>query len=424
MSFDELTTANCLVPGHNPPCDLDAHGGGPTPPVPCCEDPEFSASNPIICRTDDERCAEAAFAQANPLLCPNSARLILKPSVLIRDPLQQVTYKAVLLNKGKEVALTNVHFSTLNGAVASIGGLSGNLTTVAAGTTQVMAQWAGLSAFGTVQVLATGGCATHKTNFVILIDNSKSMSGAFSAMYATKLHYAKAIAIALIESIDLTKDRAAIYSFNTGASLDQGLSQTEATLTTAISSISPTEGVTNLKAALDAAALYLDGQNGSGETPVIVLISDGENKVGGNPLASAAGFQSSGVILAVGVRAYGANFTLLDKIATGGFFANAYETDEGDVIDWLVGMKGYLCSGQCDVLPDNEAIPVNYCVPYAQLNYTGFVNWDVEEGVVDLCGSGGKPLFDFLPGHGLYVDLAGSSPTWKGHLTSKVEYDF
>jgi hypothetical protein len=40
------------------------------------------------------------------------------------------------------------------------------------------------------------------------------------------------------------------------------------------------------------------------------------------------------------------------------------------------------------------------------LNYSGFANWTVSDGTVDLIGNG---LFDFLPGNGLYIDLDGST---------------
>ena len=40
------------------------------------------------------------------------------------------------------------------------------------------------------------------------------------------------------------------------------------------------------------------------------------------------------------------------------------------------------------------------------LNYTGFANFSVSNGLVDLIGNG---FFDFLPGNGLYVDLDGST---------------
>jgi hypothetical protein len=40
-----------------------------------------------------------------------------------------------------------------------------------------------------------------------------------------------------------------------------------------------------------------------------------------------------------------------------------------------------------------------------QLNYTGFANWTVSDGFVDLMGNG---FHDFYPGSGLFVELDGS----------------
>lgn len=40
------------------------------------------------------------------------------------------------------------------------------------------------------------------------------------------------------------------------------------------------------------------------------------------------------------------------------------------------------------------------------LNYTGFSNWTVTNGSVDLIGNG---FFDFQPGNGLYIDMDGST---------------
>ncbi len=51
----------------------------------------------------------------------------------------------------------------------------------------------------------------------------------------------------------------------------------------------------------------------------------------------------------------------------------------------------------------------------AQLNYTGFANWTVSQGTVDLIGNGS---FDFYPGNGLYADMDGSTNR-NGGLTSK-----
>lgn len=52
------------------------------------------------------------------------------------------------------------------------------------------------------------------------------------------------------------------------------------------------------------------------------------------------------------------------------------------------------------------------------LNYTGFANWNVTSGSVDLIGPG---LFDLYPGNGNYVDLAGST-NFGGTLTSKQSF--
>ena len=41
------------------------------------------------------------------------------------------------------------------------------------------------------------------------------------------------------------------------------------------------------------------------------------------------------------------------------------------------------------------------------INYNNLTNWSVTGGTVDLIGNGGT--YDFLPGHGLYIDLDGST---------------
>jgi hypothetical protein len=53
-------------------------------------------------------------------------------------------------------------------------------------------------------------------------------------------------------------------------------------------------------------------------------------------------------------------------------------------------------------------------------NYTGFANWNVTRGSIDLIGNG---LFDFFPGNGLYLDLDGSTLA-AGKLESKNTYSF
>jgi len=50
------------------------------------------------------------------------------------------------------------------------------------------------------------------------------------------------------------------------------------------------------------------------------------------------------------------------------------------------------------------------------LDYAGFANWTVSDGTVDLIGNGGT--YDFQPGHGLYVDMDGSTQDAGKMLTS------
>lgn len=54
----------------------------------------------------------------------------------------------------------------------------------------------------------------------------------------------------------------------------------------------------------------------------------------------------------------------------------------------------------------------------SELNYSGFENWIVTRGTVDLIGNG---TYDFYPGNGLYVDLDGSSHQG-GKLESKTSF--
>lgn len=57
---------------------------------------------------------------------------------------------------------------------------------------------------------------------------------------------------------------------------------------------------------------------------------------------------------------------------------------------------------------------------YAALNYSGFNNWNVTDGSVDLIGN---DSWDFHPGNGLYVDLDGSTSN-AGVLTTKASFTY
>ena len=398
MNWDILKVYGCLTPSKAAPCSTPTPPGNPPPPVKCCDDPDYSDSNPNVCGD-------------------NPPRLILRPAYALKQPLQQVTYETVLLANGTETVVdTGLTYSSSNGAVAQVG-QTGNCSTVGAGIASIAVEYGGQTAYAQIEVI--GSCASHQTDFVILIDDSASMGLAFSNQFASKLSFAKQTAANFIDTMDLTKDQAAVFSFSAStANLIQGWTQDATSIKTAINGIAQTGDRTNLKAGLQRVVNYLAGQAAPNRTLAIVLFSDGENKTGGNPLPVAQTFQSGGnsIIVVVGCRAYNGGFLLLEGIASGGFFINAHQATQANVPDWLSGLKGYICSGNC--LP-----PSNICVPYAALNYTGFANWNVT-GKVDLIGSGGQPLFDILPGHGLYVDMNGSSAPWNGGLATKTVFGF
>lgn len=52
------------------------------------------------------------------------------------------------------------------------------------------------------------------------------------------------------------------------------------------------------------------------------------------------------------------------------------------------------------------------------LNYNGFSNWNASNGTVDLIGNG---FYDFKPGHGLYVDMDGST-NHAGKIETKTTF--
>ena len=75
------------------------------------------------------------------------------------------------------------------------------------------------------------------------------------------------------------------------------------------------------------------------------------------------------------------------------------------VLSSIVVVLAVLVAGQASgaVIDDNFNSENN---GVGVLNYTGFANWIVTGGSVDLIGNG---YFDFQPGYGLYVDMDGST---------------
>lgn len=370
----------------------------------------------------DVRCDDPAFALANPGICPVAPQLVIKPGVALTCAFGSIQFKAFIVKDGTETELTSgVIFATSNPDVAVVGAISGNATGLTTGETTVTATYQGMSAFANLTVLDSGCCNAEHVAMMLVVDNSRSMSQSFSANYSTKLTYARKAAVTFANSVNQTKDLVGLMRFN---AVDDTVlavpTSDKAAVAALVPGIAQTQQLTTFFDALSAAIGTLN--MASADQKVIVLISDGVDTTvsygaDNNPIALLSDFKAQGgIVICLGVRAAGKGYNLLSAFSTGGFFINAYGADEANALNWLSGLKGYICAGNC--VPEGDDFE-NRGVS----NYTGFANWNVLDGEVDILGNG---FFDVLPGNGLYVDLIGS-PDLNGNfnqgtMQSKTTY--
>jgi len=377
----------------------------------------------------DTRCQDAAFALANPDICPAVPHLIIKPAWALACAFGSTQFSAFLVTAGVEqdVSADSI-WRTSDPDIALIGATSGNATGLTAGDVTISATYGDYTATAELTVMGctgdnTGGCASRHVAMMMLVDTSLSMSQAFSGSYGTRLDFAKAAATRFASEVNETKDTIGLITFNqSGYSLVDGLTADKAAVEVDVGVISQTQQKTEFYNALQAAISELDASGA--DFKVIVLFSDGEDTTSDaasgygdtdNPVALLSAFKDlGGIVICLGCRSSGVGFSLLSTLSTGGFFLNAYSGIESVALDYLSGLKGYICAGNCCKNGDQV-------LATGELNYSGFANWDVSGGQVDLMGNG---FLDFLPGNGLYVDLAGSGAptagpgTW-GRLVSK-----
>lgn len=345
--------------------------------------------------SDDPRCEDPAFSEANPDLCRGYPRLILKPEYALVESGGTVQYRTFLRTGGNEVELLQgLEYAIASVQVAVIHRTNGLATGVAPGISTVSVEWQDKHAFAEIEVVNT--CADVQTQFLLLFDDSKSSKAGFNGIYSSRLVYAKEAARQFVSTVNFSKDKVAVAKFGVDGAIVLDLSQDQAAINSAIAGIASTDEHTDIASGLTAARDYL-ATTGTG-TKVIVLFSDGENNEGDDPVSISNAWKNAGnIIVVVALRAWGEWFDLLYRIASDGFFLSAYDATAFDVITTLKGLKTYLCSGDCQPQPGTY--------PKAKLNYRDFTNWDVFQGNVDLVGLG---LWDVQPGHGLYVDLAGT----------------
>jgi hypothetical protein len=365
----------------------------------------------------DPRCADAAFAIANPTICPNGTgglggTLLLKPGTALACTLGSIQFSAVLVNNGQENAVnSNITFSSSDTSVAIIGAMSGNATGVGAGETIITAIYVDpatgniLTATASLTVLAGTNCCSEVTVAIMLvIDVTLSMSQAFGGSYSTRLAFAIAAAKAFLNQIDSPNVQVGLMTFYDGVDTILVAPTTNIqSVIAALANVTQTQQITGFNKPLTDAITALQATNT--DEQIIALISDGEDTSQYDPtdandaIATSANFQATGgIVMALGCRA-GDGFLLLEALATGGFFINAYPAVVTQALSLFNGLKGYVCAGNCTPAG-------NVTQPTPQLDYCAFENWWISQGTVDLLGPG---LYNVLPGNGLYVDLIGGT---------------
>lgn len=379
----------------------------------------------------DPRCQDRAFALANPDICPSRPYLVIKPGFSIACSLGSTQFRAFLVTNGiEDDVTTDSIWRTSDDSIALIGAASGNATGLTAGSVTISATYGDYTATADFDVLSSSldCCSSRSVAMMMLVDTSRSMSQAFGSSYATRLDFAKVAAAQFATEVNATKDTVGLISFNDDAvtSVD-ALTADKATVATDVAAVAQTQQLTSFYDALSEALTQLLAS--SADLKVVVLFSDGEDtgadagngyQNADNPIQLLADFRDSGgIVMCVGCRASGTGYSLLSEFATGGFFVNAYPAIAANALDYVSGLKGYICAGNCTPAGD-------VYVGTPALNYSDFTNWNVvdgtyTDGTVDLIGEG---MFDFLPGNGLYVDLAGSGTLTQhsGRMVSKVGY--
>ena len=392
-----------------------------TPP---CENPLANAACPpngtglpddgaIDVPSTDPRCSDPAFASANPDLCRSYPLLVLKPESAMTEPGKNVTYRAFLQTGAIEIEITKGLTWSISDVSIAVVNQIGVATGVAAGECTVSAVWEGFWAHAILEVVAE--CVEVNTCFLILIDNSKSSTQNFSAQYGTKLAYAKAITQNFIDFVNTDKDTFAVGKFNSGCDILITETIDRVAAKAAANGISSSNGKTNISTALEVGTAYLDSL--TDKHRVLILITDFEQNQGDDPVPIARTWKEQGnTIVVVAMRCWGEFFLQAYRTASGGYFLSAYASTGYAVSTTLVGVKSFLCGGSCQ--PDAGTFPT------AALDYTGFINWDVVEGNVDLVG---LEKWDVFPGHGLYVDMCGTDAAHhgaaaRGKIRSKVAY--
>ncbi len=430
MNFDDFEQAPCVVP----PSTVGA-----------------------TCVGLDPRCLDLEWAANHPETCPGAATIIslhVVPDVGEVAVGGSVPYSAQLVfSNGKTKDVTEFSIWTVtNSNIASIDntGLARGITE---GTTNVSATYAGLQDIAQLNV--SDKCVQAGLDIVIVFDRSAGMAdtqttdGQATPGGLTILQLAKNAAKALVGAAYLTegKDQIAIVScagiyregqltpYTPDATLHMRLSHVESSILSAIDVIQTgncyydtapgqhnSECATGIGAGLQRAKEEIEENGRADSRKLVVYVGLGyEVYCDPDPPVIAAellalNYQIAGIVT-------GPPFTH-HPCSTGPPLGAMSTWDYVRMLvtcDLFFGVTDLndLPNAFSTVLPAVCAIQNDPCVYYIapvvdpppptryrdQLDYDGFINWNVTHGFVDLIGI---DLWPLQPGHGMYVDMVGT----------------
>jgi Ca-activated chloride channel homolog len=103
----------------------------------------------------------------------------------------------------------------------------------------------------------------------------------------------KAAVHSFLNNVDFSKDRVAIVTFNDTAVINNSLTTNKAALDTTVDAMIPL-GLTNYEDALIKARTEINAHRRAEANPVVIMLTDGRQTVGGDPLPIAADIKASG----------------------------------------------------------------------------------------------------------------------------------
>jgi Mg-chelatase subunit ChlD len=236
---------------------------------------------------------------------------------------------------------------------------------------------------GTANGFGTGGTGL---DLALVLDASGSMgtSATSGGVTKTRAEWQAEAAVALVNSLPANSTAVAVIEFGTVAGTSVVLPLTSTTqaadIVAAINGVTGTQGSTAIGTGIATARTELLANATAGASQQIVVISDGQNNSGVNPVTAAENANADGITVH-GVSIPGGNTGQMEDIANagGGTFFNA-STDQGlqDLISLFSGFGGTLVGvDRVEVtLPDGTVIANALTDAFGNFD----ADWNIELG--------------------------------------------